>query len=283
MLNPMKKTFTFLCLLLFGSGVFYSCQDDQVTDSLTVADGVRSQLIALGFDVINHPPINFDQGYLVEGDIYLTPADLATMKEANRLPIMEQYRTTKLVNTSAGVRTITMYAQQGTCTSCYSAGMIAGLDLAIARYNAENLNIRFQRSTTSTGANIVMIRLKKSEETQGILGSAGFPTAAGNPYNQIKMSGVLESKYGLSTAGIATIIGHEMGHCVGFRHTDYYDRAVSCGGAVSNEGASTVGAVLIPGTPSIATAADKSWMLACTDGGDRPFNNDDKTALNYLY
>lgn len=279
----MKKAFSFLCLLLVGSGVFYSCQDEQVTDSLTVSDGVRSQLINLGFDVVNHPPINFDQGYLVEGDIYLTPADLATMKEAKRLPNMEQYRTTNYVNTSGSVRTITMYAQQGTCTSCYSAGMIAGLDLAIARYNAENLNIRFQRLTTSTGANIIMTRLKKGEEAQGILGSAGFPTAAGNPYNQIKMSGVLESKYGLSTAGIATIIGHEMGHCVGFRHTDYYDRSVSCGGALSNEGASTVGAVLIPGTSATATLAAKSWMLACTDGGDRPFNNDDKTALNYLY
>jgi len=278
----MKKTISFLFLLLIGSGVFYSCEDQEI-ESLDVSAVVRGQLISLGFDVINQAPIKFDQGYLVEGDIYLTDADLATMKQGQKLPTLEQYRTNNLVNTSAGVRTITMYAQQGTCNTCYSAGMIAGLDLAISRYNAENLNIRFQRQSSATGANIVMTRLKKGEEAQGILGSAGFPTAAGNPFNQIKMSGVLESKYGLSTAGIATIIGHEMGHCVGFRHTDYFNRAISCGGAVSNEGASTVGAVHIPGTPTGATAAAKSWMLACTDGGDRPFNNDDKTALNALY
>ena len=276
----MKKAFTFLCLLLVGSGVFYSCQDEQLADTFSVSDGVRSQLISLGFDVINQAPIKFDQGYLVEGDIYLTPSDLATMKQANRLPTLEQYRTTNLVT---GTRTITMYAQQGTCNTCYSAGMIAGLDEAIARYNAQGLTITFSRTTTSTGANIVMTRLKKGEEAQGILGSAGFPTASGDPYNQIKMSGVLESKYGLSTAGIATIIAHEMGHCIGFRHTDYFDRSISCGGGTSNEGASTVGANLIPGTPSGATLAAKSWMLACTNGGDRPFNNDDKTALNYLY
>ena len=276
----MKKAFTFLCLLLVGSGVFYSCQDEQLADTFSVSDGVRSQLISLGFDVINQAPIKFDQGYLVEGDIYLTPSDLATMKQANRLPTLEQYRTTNLVT---GTRTITMYAQQGTCSTCYSAGMIAGLDAAIARYNAQGLTITFSRTTTSTGANIVMTRLKKGEEAQGILCSAGFPTASGDPYNQIKMSGVLESKYGLSAAGIATIIAHEMGHCIGFRHTDYFDRSISCGGGTSNEGASTVGANLIPGTPSGATLAAKSWMLACTDGGDRPFNNDDKTALNYLY
>jgi hypothetical protein len=276
----MKKAFTFLCLLLVGSGVFYSCQDDQGLESLDVSGDVRSQLISLGFDVINQAPIKFDQGYLVEGDIYLTPSDLKSMTQGSKLPMLEQYSTNNLV--TGGIRTFTMYAQQGTCTSCYSAGMIAGLDEAIRRYNAENLNIKFSRTLTATGANIVMTRLKKGEEAQGILGSSGFPSG-GNPYPQIKMSGVLESKYNLTTNGIATIIAHEMGHCVGFRHTDYYNRAISCGGSPSDEGASTIGANLIPGTPATATAAAKSWMLACTDGGDRPFNTDDKTALNYLY
>ncbi len=276
----MKKAFTFLCLLLVGSGVFYSCQDDQGLESLDVSDAVRGQLISLGFDVINHAPIKFDQGYLVEGDIYLTPSDLKSMTQGNKLPMLEQYSTNNLV--TGGIRTFTMYAQQGTCTSCYSAGMIAGLDEAIRRYNAENLNIKFSRTLNATGANIVMTRLRKGEEAQGILGSSGFPSG-GDPYPQIKMSGVLESKYNLSTNGIATIIAHEMGHCVGFRHTDYYNRAISCGGSPSDEGASTIGANLIPGTPATASAAAKSWMLACTDGGDRPFNADDKTALNYLY
>jgi Dual-action HEIGH metallo-peptidase len=278
----MKKTLHFICLLLVGSGVFYSCQDDQDVDaSLDVSDAVRSQLIGLGFDVINQAPIKFDQGYLVEGDIYLTPADLATMKQGNRIPTLEQYRTTNLVNAGGG-RVIKIYAPVGGSTG-YSAGMIAGLDLAISRYNAQNLLITFQRTTTSTGADIVMTRLSKGDERRGVLGSAGFPTSSGNPYNQIKMSGILESTYNLSTGGIATIIGHEMGHCIGFRHTDYFDRSVSCGGAKADEGASTVGAVHIVGTPTGATLSDKSWMLACTDGGDRPFNNDDRTALNTLY
>ena len=74
-----------------------------------------------------------------------------------------------------------------------------------------------------------------------------------------------------------------MGHCVGFRHTDYFDRSISCGGSPSNQGTAGVGANHIPGTPTGATASKKSFMLACTDGGDRPFNADDKTALDYLY
>ncbi len=278
----IKKSIVVLFVFAFCSGIFFSCQEgsDQ-TNANPISDLTMSRLVGLGFDVKNFVPFRFDKGYLVEGDIYVTDADLVNMKPAGRVAGVEQYRTTNLV-TAATVRTFTMYAQQGTCNSCYSAGMIAGLDLAIQRYNAENLNIKFQRVTSSSGANIVMTRLRKSQEAQGILGSSGFPSG-GNPYPQIKMSGVLESTYGLSTAGIATIIAHEMGHCVGFRHTDYYNRAISCGGAVSNEGDGGVGAILIPGTPSTATAAAKSWMLACTDGGDRPFNNDDKTALNALY
>lgn len=97
------------------------------------------------------------------------------------------------------------------------------------------------------------------------------------------MSGVLESSYGLSTNGIASIIAHEMGHCIGFRHTDYFDRSISCGGGTSNEGDGGVGANHIPGTPTGASLNAQSWMLSCTDGSDRPFNNDDQTALDYLY
>ena len=99
------------------------------------------------------------------------------------------------------------------------------------------------------------------------------------------MSGVLESSYGLSVDGIATIMAHEMGHCIGFRHTDFYDRSISCGGGLSNEGDAGIGANHIPGTPNVGevSASRRSWMLACTDGSNRPFNNDDKTALSYLY
>ena len=77
-------------------------------------------------------------------------------------------------------------------------------------------------------------------------------------------------------------MAHEMGHCIGMRHTDYYNRAYSCGGSASNEGASTVGAILIPGTPS--SAEPNSWMLACVGNGvNRPFTANDLTALNYIY
>lgn len=268
-------------LAIVACVLFTSCSNEgDVVNQDEVSEAVLAALTNAGFDVLNQAPIRTDNGYLVEGDIFIPDADIANLKEGKRLPIEEQYSTDNLVSTN-GSRVITIYAPTG--RKGYSAGMLAGLDLAIARYNAENLEISFQRVSSSGAADIVMKRLSKRDERQGVLGSAGFPTNSGDPYGEIKMSGILESSYGLSTGGIATIIGHEMGHCIGFRHTDYFNRSISCGGSAYNEGDGGVGANHIPGTPTGATASAKSWMLSCTDGSDRPFNNDDQTALDYLY
>jgi hypothetical protein len=286
----MKKTKNLLVATLAILVAFTACDDASLEKAEEVSSEVLTKLAAAGFNISDQAPLAFDEGYLVEGDIYIPAAQLDALSSGDRLPVEEQYSTNNLVITN-GSRVVTIYAPEATSgggrgkksSDGYSPAMIAGLDLAIARYNAENLEITFQRVTSSSGADIVMTRLNKRDERRGVLGSAGFPTSSGDPYGEIKMSGVLESNYGLSTEGIATIIAHEMGHCVGFRHTDYFDRSISCGGSTSNEGTAGVGANHIPGTPTGASAAAKSWMLACTDGGDRPFNNDDKTALDYLY
>lgn len=292
----MKRINNILSLALIASVTLFSCSEQEpVAEDFSVPSDVVAKIAALGFDVENFVPQTFEGGYLVEGDIYLTDQSIAEMGPGNPIANKEQYSTDNLVNAGGG-RVITIYAPEegsgggggkgkkgGGGGDGYSPAMIAGLDLAIARYNAENLTISFQRVSNSSGADIVMTRLNKRDERRGVLGSAGFPTASGDPYGEIKMSGVLESSYGLSTAGIATIIAHEMGHCIGFRHTDYFNRSISCGGSPTNEGDGGVGANHIPGTPTGATLSKKSWMLSCADGGDRPFNNDDKTALDYLY
>jgi hypothetical protein len=147
--------------------------------------------------------------------------------------------------------------------------------LALSRYNAENLQLTFQRVTS--GADITFV---PSPKNAGYLASAGFPTSTGNPYSQIKIN--VNAISGQPQATIASIMAHEIGHCIGFRHTDYMDRSYSCGGSYYNEGASTVGAIHIPGTPTGPDA--NSWMLSCIGSGDdRPFNSNDKTALSYLY
>ena len=265
-----------LCLAFIVMGLF-ACQDSDF-NAPTVPDEVITKIENMGFNPDGIVAI--EEGYRIERDIIITHEMLESQPSSHIVPNLEQYHTTNLVS-SNGNRVITIYAAEGGKRG-YSPGMIAGLDEAIARYNAENLTISFQRITKKRGADITMSRLSRFDEQRGVLGSAGFPTSQGDPYHEIKMSGILESAYGLGTNGIATIIAHEIGHCIGLRHTDYFDRSISCGSG-GNEGQAGVGAIHVPGTPTGASLQAKSYMLSCTDGGNRPFNNDDQTALNYLY
>ena len=301
----MKRFAYYLCALSAGIFVINGCTEEEQPAPIQeeVPQHIINKLNDLGFDTENQAPLVFEEGYLVEGDIYLKPVDIDNMKPATGLRIAteEQYSTNNLVSVGSG-RVVTIYIPQETSGGGgngggkgkkpggggggdgFSATYVDAVDEAISRYNTQTLGLEltFQRINNSN-ADIVFTRLNKRDERRGVLGSAGFPTSSGDPYGQIKMSGVLESTYGLSVNGIATIIAHEMGHCIGFRHTDYFDRSISCGGGTSNEGDGGVGANHIPGTPTGATSNAQSWMLACTDGSDRPFNNDDKTALTTLY
>ncbi|HEX6333469.1 MAG TPA: M57 family metalloprotease, partial [Flavisolibacter sp.] len=206
--------------------------------------------------------------------IILTPEFLNSTPGGHFLRIAEneQYRTTNLVNATGG-RVITV-SMQGKLTA--KAGYSAALTEMVNRYNARNLLITF--AEVPSGGNIHFV-----DANGPYLASAGFPSG-GNPYGQVK---VYSRNIGQSTSTafrdyLATILAHEVGHCIGFRHTDYMDRSYSCGGGYANEGASSVGAVYIPGT---ASGPDpNSWMLACISRGqDRPFNANDRTALDYLY
>jgi hypothetical protein len=250
-------------------GAIFSCQTDD--NALATQSGVSSEAIAkiqaLGFSTDNVQLV--DDGYLVEGDIILRNQDLdgAADSKILRIAEVEQYHTYNLVKGLP--RTITVSA-----SSDASAAFSNAVNNAIARYNAQNLNITMQRVASGGDINIRLVN------TGQYIASAGFPDQQGNPYGEVKYAKRYATGY--SDGFMTTVLAHEMGHCIGFRHTDYMNRSYSCGGSGGNEGAGSVGAVHIPGTP---TDPDKaSWMLACLSATtDRPFNANDKTALNYLY
>ena len=276
----MKKISSLLMAFALGA-ILVSCNDvNEVAPAQNeVPNAVVAQLAGMGFNTSDFGVIATDGGYIVENDIFVSTADLADGIPVGAESVTEEhYRTTNLV--TGLPRVINVYLPLSGRGS-YSSAEAAALDLAISRYNALNMDLSFARVSSSNGADIVFTRLKKGDERRGVLGSAGFPTSNGDPYGEIKMSGILISSYGLSTGGVATIFGHEMGHCIGLRHTDFMDRSYSCGGSPTNEGASTVGAIHIPGTPTSPEAG--SFMLSCTDGSDRPFTSGDRTALTTLY
>ncbi|KAA2238738.1 protease [Chitinophaga agrisoli] len=272
-----KKVSTLLAACLLTGALFVSCQKDQSSNQTpaTVSQDALSRISALGFNVADARKV--EGGYLVEGDILLSEEDLASTPATPNLRIAEteQYRTNNLVTSLP--RTITVRV-----TGLPDA-YVQGTDEAIRRYNALNLRIQFQR-TTGRKADITIQGFYQGPSGGFItLGSSGFPTKNGSPYKTVSMN-THPDAYGSNpdVLYVASVIQHEVGHCIGFRHTDYMDRSFSCGPAgAGNEGASNIGAVHIPGTPTGPDQA--SWMLACSNGGNRTFNANDVIALNYLY
>ncbi len=274
----MKKILLNLMLVSLIAVIISSCKKTSSADANTdvISAETKAKIAKLGFGTANVQKT--EDGYLVEGDINLTEALLNSTPNQLLLRVgtEEQYRTTNLV-TPIGRSFKILVSNLGTA-------FVQGTDLAIARYNNLGLKITFERITTGTPDITILGFNQKARGGYITLGSSGFPTSGGAPYNTVKMNTNAQA-YGTNpdVNYVGSVIQHELGHCIGMRHTDYFNRAISCGGSVSNEGASTIGAILIPGTPFDATNADGSWMLACSNGGNRTFNSDDITGLNYLY
>ncbi|WP_126974197.1 M57 family metalloprotease [Gynurincola endophyticus] len=261
--------------LLFVAAVFslimVSCQKDQVkTDASIdeVSQDVIELIAALGFKTNDIQKV--PEGYLVEGDIIITDEDLRNgIGSGSELVVgdSEHYRTTNVV--TGLPRNITIRVNSSLPTSYVTA-----TNAAIARYNALGLRLTFTRVTS--GGNIV---INPAPSTATYLASAGFPIG-GNPHANINVNRNYLDVWVANT--VTSIIAHEIGHCIGLRHTDYMDRSYSCGGAYYNEGAAGVGAIHIPGTPTGPDA--NSWMLACIGNGvNRPFTANDIIALRFLY
>lgn len=278
----MKKFYVAACMVaVLGAGMV-SCEEQEIAKEDAIPAEIIAKLENAGF--ATHEGLSkVGDNYLVEYDILLSKRqidELASAKSAKgQSPDVEHFYTHNLVNTQGG-RTISVYMDPG-----FDGYMQAAFDEALERYNTLGLTISMQRAQ-SPGADIDIIAFYENSSTLGM--SAGFPDANGDPATPISLN---TAYYNSSTqrADAATVIAHEIGHAIGFRHTDYMSRRFSCGGPGgpwADEGEEPWGANHIPGTPKKVNDLRNlapSYMLACSNNTNRPFTAEDIVALEYLY
>ncbi len=190
--------------------------------------------------------------------------------------IDKQYRTNNLVTGSN--RSFRVVGYTGSCCALTSK-MQTALQWAVNNYNRLNNSLNLSLVFQSDFNNRDMVVYNNGRAGGG--GSAGFPSG-GQAFKRVQINAGTNSS---STNVIEHVMTHEIGHSVGFRHTDYARRRCDN----SNEGSAGIGAILIPGTQSGnqwggSNIDSNSIMISCFDSSeDGEFSQGDITALNALY
>ncbi|HET8859633.1 M57 family metalloprotease [Marivirga sp.] len=284
-MTNLRKGIVYALALTVATVFMSSCQEDEMAnqiDNTVVSEEVIEQLKNLGFDPSDvyresfSNPLTGKSGYnyVVEGDILIDEKQLNEMANSELFhtgKFAEQYRTSNLVSQN---RTINVIGYTANNANGLDSKMRTGLQWAVDNYNALNTGLTF---TLTFGSNFDPYDMVVYRVSGGGGGSAGFPSGgAPNKFIQIQ-SGTSN----FDTNVVEHVIAHEMGHSVGLRHTDWFNRSYSCGTGGS-EGTAGVGAIQIPGTPS--NIDPNSLMLACFSANeDGEFGFYDRVALEYLY
>ena len=280
MKNSLLKT-TFIglsaCALLFTSCESEESfeqveQNAELTKAKAFAEEIGYHPDDIKIDEFLLPDGSTEERIFIEDDIALQASDFYALENMNTFA--KQYRTNNLVTGTN--RTIDVIGYTGGGGQGLTNTQRTALQWAVANYNRlSGVTLNF-RLTFGTGYQDKDMVIYRNPSNSGAGGSAGFPSN-GQPNKFVQLYAGMDA---YDTNVNEHVITHEIGHSIGFRHTDYFSRA-SCGDNV-NEGDGGVGAIRVAGTPSGYDAT--SVMLSCfSSGEDGEFGSNDIIALQNMY
>ncbi len=295
----MKVNLKITLSLMVGATLFLSsCERDDIDaqDSVDLQTDVTQQTTSREpvtdteiLDLITS--LEIDSGQVTKGPfifpdgsseerIYIGDDIVVTRAELEQVEMVlnsRQYRTINLVTGSN--RTINILGYTGNDQFGLSNRGQTALQWAVNNYNrlgGVTLQFNLTYGTNFNAADMVVY--DNSTNNSGSGGVAGFPDAQGRPNKFIQIYNL----DGFSTNVNEHVITHEIGHSVGFRHSDWFDRLSCPVSSQGNEGTGSDGAIHVPGTP---TGRDlTSVMQACfSSNEDGEFNANDVVALQNMY
>lgn len=208
-------------------------------------------------------------------DIFLSKDDIKNMPILPKEESIENeklFRTNALVNVPRnGQRTIRVRGRD------LPGRMQQGLQLAVQNYNQLGLKFRMRLSFGSGNGNADIVVFDNGSNGVGAI--AGFPSN-GNPFNRVSLDNGLRFQ---PINAIEQVITHELGHCVGLRHSDFRTRRSCPAFLQGNEGDGAVGAIYIPGTDNSGNSVN-SIMKSCYSSNDNgEFKRQDRVGLRRIY
>lgn len=259
---PNNHSASRLVASLLLAGTLAACSDAPTGAAPESSDVLARQVAALGFrsDMIQ------DHGdfVLVEGDIYLSKAQLRTVTLTDADDPMRpafQYRTTNLVS-SANVRDIVVNLSG---LSSQTAWQTAART-AMTHWNGTGSNV-----VMTEGTSAVDITVATTCTSSNVAAFASFPSG-GNTGPTIYVNTCFA--YSTSSAQKVHNMVHEFGHTLGFRHSNYTQMGESAG---------TEGAVHIYGTPTSGNATGSVMNGGTALNSWAGFATSDLTAVRSIY